>query len=411
MTMRFGVNYTPSAGWFHSWLDFDPDDVRRDFAAIAGLGVDHVRVLPLWPLIQPNRGLIRPRALRDVEAVVDVAAEFGLAVNVDALQGHLSSFDFLPSWLESWHRRNLFTDTDVVGSLADYVRALAGALADRPNLLGLTLGNEVNQFAAAPHPAPHPVTEEGAGWWLARLTAAARSGVRPETLVTHAMYDAAWYDDTQPFGPRHAVEHGDATVVHSWVFNGTAQAYGGLGAGSVRHAEYLCRLAAAWHTDATRPVWLQEVGAPTNVVDERDAPEFLAATIRNAARVEGLYGITWWCSHDVSRSMLDFPALEYDLGLFTADNRLKPTGERFAEVIKEARAEPSAVDEAILLDDTVQGHRAATAPAGAFSRAWLAATPPDGPGPQIVLASRAGDSGLLADRGITVLRDPLRSPR
>jgi hypothetical protein len=396
--VRFGVNYTPAAGWFHSWLELDPADVRRDLTAVAGLGVDHVRVLPLWPLIQPNRGLIRRKALQDVATVVDIAGECGLEVNVDALQGHLSSFDFVPSWLESWHRRNLFTDPEVVDALAAYVTALTEAVADKPNLMGITLGNEVNQFAAAPHPTPHPVTEEGGDWWLARLTAAARSAARPGTLITHAMYDAAWYDDTQPFGPRHAADHGDATVVHSWVFNGTAQKHGGLGDGSVRHAEYLCRLAAAWHTDARRPVWLQEVGAPTNVMDPADTPAFLEATIRGAARVEGLSGITWWCSHDVSRDLLDFPALEYDLGLFTADGKIKPIGEAFAAAVAAARATAAVpVGDAIVLDDLRPGYRAACSPGGEFNQRWLSYET----GPQIVLASKAADTALLRARGIT----------
>lgn len=404
-SMRFGVNYTPSAGWFHSWLDFDSALVRQDLEAIASLGVDHIRLMPLWPHVQPNRGLIRPRALADVVTVVDLAAECGLDVNVDGLQGHLSSFDFVPAWLSSWHRRNMFTDPDVVASTADYLRALAGAVADRPNLLGVTLGNEVNQFAAAPHPFPHPVTEEGAGVWLSRLTAAVRAEVRPSTLVTHAMYDAAWYDDTQPFGPAHAVAHGDQTIVHSWVFNGAAQAYGGLGAGSVRHAEYLCRLAAAWHTDAARPVWLQEVGAPTNVVREADAADFLEATLRHVARIPELSGITWWCSHDVSRSLLDFPELEYDLGLITSGGKVKPTGVRFAETITSLQGEkPAEQPLGLVLDDTVPGYRAASGPSRSFYRTWLHLAG-DGPGPQIVLKSRATDTALLAARGIRVLKE------
>ena len=77
------------------------------------------------------------------------------------------------------------------------------------NLLGVTLGNEVNQFAAA----PHPVAEEGASVWL---TAAVRAELPGNALVIHAVYDAARYDDTQPFGPAHAVEHGDQRIVHSW---------------------------------------------------------------------------------------------------------------------------------------------------------------------------------------------------
>ena len=124
MSMRIGVNYTPRVGWFHSWLDLDLDAVKEDFQAIATLGMDHVRIFPLWPLLQPNRGLIRPRAVADVVAVVDAAAAAGLRVSVDALNGHLSSYDFLPSWVTTWHEINLFTDPV---ALAD---ALTRALDD-----------------------------------------------------------------------------------------------------------------------------------------------------------------------------------------------------------------------------------------------------------------------------------------
>ncbi|UXN16501.1 glycoside hydrolase 5 family protein [Curtobacterium poinsettiae] len=429
--MRFGVNYTPAVGWFHSWLDFSPSDTARDLEAIASLGADHVRIFPLWPVVQPNRTLIRQQALDDVATVVDLAGSFGLDVNVDALQGHLSSFDFVPSWLDSWHRRNMFTDPDVVASTAAYVRALAGAVADKPNLLGITIGNEVNQFAHAPHPAPHAVSAEQGHAWAAAMVAAARAGLasglearlasassaasgtgsRPGPLVTVAQYDAAWYDDAQPFGPEHAADHGDATVTHSWVFNGSAALHGALGAGSVRHGEYLLQLAAAWNRDAARPNWLQEVGAPTNVVDPADAAAFTEQTIRHVLDAQHVLGVTWWRSHDVARSLADFPELEYDLGLFTNDGRLKPVGEAFAalaraERTRDAPAAPPAT--ALVLDDVLtdgtdrRGTRADCAPGGRFAAAWLALAEaaPDGRGPQVVLRSRLSDTALLADRGI-----------
>jgi len=421
--MRFGVNHTPSVGWFHSWLDFSPADTARDLEQIASLGADHVRIFPLWPVVQPNRTLIRQSALRDVATVVDIAGSFGLDVNVDALQGHLSSFDFVPSWLESWHRRNMFTDPEVVASTAAYVEALAGAVADKPNLLGITIGNEVNQFAHAPHPVPHDITAEQGHAWAAAMVAAARRGLSggsgasglearrgPAPLVTVAQYDAAWYDDAQPFGPEHAADHGDATVTHSWVFNGSAALHGALGPGSVRHGEYLLQLAAAWNRDPERPNWLQEVGAPTNVVDPADAASFTEQTIHHVLDAQHVLGVTWWCSHDVSRSLADFPELEYDLGLFTNDGRLKPAGEAFAAFARSGVAGATTPPvTALVLDDVLPdgadrlGVRADCAPGGRFAAAWLdlAERAPDGRGPQVVLRSRLADDTLLAARGIT----------
>jgi len=319
---RFGVNYTPSQGWFHHWLDFDLDAVRADFDAIAALGLDHVRVFPLWPLFQPNRGLIRPRAVEQLVALLDAAGERGLDVSVDGLQGHLSSFDFRPAWISTWHRRNMFTDPDVVDAEAEFLRTLAAALADRPNFLGMTVGNETNQFAGEPHPDPDRLEPEQAEAWLRRMLEACEQGA-PGRLHLHACYDAAWYLDDHPFFPAHAARLGSATAIHAWVFNGTAQIYGSRSTVVEHHAAYLIELSKAWAQDPHRPVWLQEVGAPAPHIPAEQAAEFTRATISNALDCPQLWGATWWCSHDVDRSLADFPELEYSLGLLTNDGRAK----------------------------------------------------------------------------------------
>ncbi|MGO2048126.1 MAG: glycoside hydrolase 5 family protein, partial [Brachybacterium tyrofermentans] len=318
--VRFGVNYTPRTGWFHSWLDLDLDAVGEDLAAIASLGADHVRIFPLWPLLQPNRTLIRPRGLDDVRAVVDVAATVGLDVVVDALQGHLSSFDFIPSWLTTWHRRNMFTDPEVVTATAALVRALAERVAGAPNLLGLTLGNEVNQFSASNHPDPDAVDVEQASAWTATLLDAARQGA-PRGLHTVANYDAAWFMDDHAFTPDQSAELGDATVVHSWIFDGTGQRYGARSYEVAHRAEYYLELARAFSPAPQRPLWLQEVGAPRSILEEADVPWFVRSTVETSLDCPELWGITWWCSHDVSRDLADFPPLEHTLGLFDEHGR------------------------------------------------------------------------------------------
>lgn len=401
--VRFGVNYTPSEGWFHHWLDFDLDSVRADLDSIAALGLDHIRVFPLWPYFQPNRALIRPRAVEQLVALADAAAERGLDVNVDGLQGHLSSFDFLPAWTRTWHRRNIFTDPRVVDAEAAYLRTLAAALADRPNFLGMTIGNEVNQFAAGPHPDPDRITPEQAGAWLTRLLAACEEGA-PGKPHLHASYDAAWYQDDQPFTPEHSARLGALTAVHSWVFNGTAQRHGREGVATEHHAAYLVELAKAWAHDPDRPVWLQEVGAPAPLIPAEHAAAFTEATVANALDCPDLWGITWWCSHDVSRDLADFPELEYSLGLLTTDRQPKPAARTLARIVGEGRAHRPAARTTALVVDTAPG-RSVCAPGGPVFEAFARLTA-DGARPTTVLASRADDKEHLAARGITAVVTP-----
>ncbi|MFD3698224.1 glycosyl hydrolase [Streptomyces sp. NPDC058646] len=412
-TLRFGVNYTPARGWFHHWLDFDLDEVGADLDSIAALGLDHIRVFPLWPVFQPNRTLIRPRAVEQLVALADAAAERGLDVDVDGLQGHLSSFDFLPAWTRTWHRRNIFSDPEVVAAQEEYLRTLAGALAGRPNFLGMTVGNEINQFSGAPHPDPDRITPGQASRWLERMLAACEQGA-PGRFHLHAEYDAAWYQDGHPFTAAQAARLGAATAVHSWVFNGTAQRHGPTGAATEHHAAYLVELSKAWALDPHRPVWLQEVGAPAPLIPPEGAARFTGATLANAVDCPGLWGVTWWCSHDVSRGLADFPELEYGLGLLTNERGVKPAGAVVARIAEEWRGRehrPAPRSTALAVDvggaqDAPQDgpRRSVCAPGGAFFEAWSALAA-DGVRPAVVLAGLAEDPAHLAARGITeVLR-------
>ncbi|MGB4135370.1 MAG: glycosyl hydrolase [Microbacterium sp.] len=407
--LRFGANYTPRTEWMHSWLDLDLDDVRRDFAGLAALGLDHVRVFPLWTVLQPNRTLIREQAVADVRAVVDVAAEFGLDASVDVIQGHLSSFDFIPSWLFTWHDKNMFTHPNALSGQVALVERLGASLGDAENFLGFTLGNETNQFSAETHPHPWPVTPaEAENWIVSLLDAAERSA--PAQQHVHSEYDAVWYMDGHGFTPAHAARLGAMTTVHSWIFNGTAQRYGGRSTASDRHAEYMIELSRAFQVDPHRPIWLQEVGAPSNCLEPEEMPGFLEATVRSAARTENLWGVTWWCSHDVSRQLADYPELEYSLGLIDQDGEAKPIGRRFAEVIPELRERQAAPARPLGIvvevdEDGIPVSRAALSPGGAIFQAWVDATT-EGADPTFVTSTDAGEAGRLAARGITDLVHP-----
>lgn len=386
--MRIGVNYTPSHGWFHSWLDFDPDAVRRDFEVIAALGLDHVRIFPLWTLLQPNRGLIRPQAIADVVSMVRLAHEFGLETSVDAINGHLSSFEFLPPWVVTWHRKNLFTDETTISGERALVAALAEALRGEPGVTGMTLGNELPQFAASTpgqsHPQPSPATPEQVDAWLDAVMGAVETAW-PEGGHWFGFDDGLWFSDTQPFTPRHAVTRGTATTVHSWVFGQVGPRFGAHHPALTWFPRYLLELARAWDPAKDRTLWLQEVGAPRTHVADADAPAFVAGTLDAIRDTPGLEAVTWWCSHDVSRDLYDFPELEYSLGLFANDGTPKPEARQLAEMIPDLRAVSTPVD------------RPDAPPS----------TPPDRPEPPAATLEFSADWRTGAGRSVCAPRDAL----
>ncbi|MGP4047271.1 glycoside hydrolase 5 family protein [Streptomyces sp. 2A115] len=322
---------------------------------------------------------------------------------MDGVQGHLSSFDFYPEWTRSWHHRNVFTDPEAVEAQAELLRVLGRALADRPNLIGLQLGNELNNLVEH-----NPVTVEQVDHYLDTLLAAAREGLSaaaPGRLATHSAYDAVWYGDDHPFTPEASARKGDLTTVHPWVFSGDcARRYGPRSPQVLHLAEYGVELAKAYAEDVTRPVWVQETGAPEPHIPAADAPEFARATVLNSAECAQLWGVTWWCSHDVDRSLADFPELEYTLGLFDSGGRAKPIATALADTIVELRAKPrpgQPRDVALVLDCT-PATRSVSGPGGSYFEAWMRLRV-QGVRPAVVLASRADDTAYLAARGITEL--------
>jgi hypothetical protein len=395
--MRFGVNYTPSKGWFHHWLDLDLEQVREDLSGIRALGADHVRIFALWPLLQPHRGLIRTRAIEDLCAVADTAAEAGLDVTIDVLQGHLSSFDFYPSWTQTWHERNIFTDPDAIAAEADVIRAVAEAVRDRPHVLSISPGNEPNNLIAH-----NPATPAEIDHWLDSMLAA----VGDAKPATHNAYDAVWYTAGHPFTPRAMTTKAAMTVVHPWVFSGNcAQRYGSLAPQTTHLAEYAVELAKGHATTAGRQVWVQEIGAPAPHVPAADAPRFAQESLANLLTCTDLWGITWWCSHDVNRSLADFPELEYTLGLLTNDRGRKPLAEVYESFAAGPRDQPGIPRQTALVLDDDPDNRSAAGPGGALFETWMDAAA-GGDRLAITSATQAADAGLLAARGITQLREP-----
>ena len=81
-------------------------------------------------------------------------------------------FRLLPEWTRAWHHRNIFTEPGAIAAQAELLRTLGRALAGRPNLLGLQLGNELNNLVR-----DNPATPQQIDSYLDTLLAATREGL------------------------------------------------------------------------------------------------------------------------------------------------------------------------------------------------------------------------------------------
>lgn len=411
ITMHYGVNYTPSHGWFFAWLNPDWAAIEHDFEQIASLGIDHVRLFPLWPLLQPNRTYINEKALIDLRHMVHLAGLHGLNAYVDVIQGHLSSYDFVPTWLVSWHDTNMFTDGNAVEAQSRLVATVYETCESEKNFSGLTLGNECNQFTDISHPHRHPANyRDIENWMRALLKPVEKKAHEQGRILVHSENDGVWYEEYHAFTPRFASQIGDVTTIHSWVFNGVAKKYGPLSFEATNHARYLMDLSLAYADDPHRQVWLQEAGSPLNVMSENQAPQFCTQTVQAALSHPQAYGVTWWCSHDVSSQMSDFPAVEYSLGLFNEHGELKPLGKAYRDAIARSREQEGTNtgqprSHTALVIPTSDGEpvmRAAHAAGGSIFNAWMDLSR-QGERPQMISSENAKNTQYCEARGITEL--------
>jgi endo-1,4-beta-mannosidase len=97
--MRFslGVNYWPRSSAMAMWRRFDAGEIGEDFARIAGLGLDTVRLFLRWDDFQPQADRADPVMLDRLEAVVALAAEAGLLTVPTLFCGHAGGVNWLPA--------------------------------------------------------------------------------------------------------------------------------------------------------------------------------------------------------------------------------------------------------------------------------------------------------------------------
>lgn len=334
--MRFGVNYVPARHWWHSWVDWDADAIAADLTAIGELGMDHVRIQLVWPVFQPDPAWVSPLMLDRLAQFMDLAGDHDLDVCVTVLDGWLSGMYLRPFW--HGEHQNLFTTPSLLDAQELMLCEVGAAIGRHPRLLGLDVGNEPDVLLGfAGNTGTTPAQADA---WTERMLRVADEAV-PGGMHVAGFDHVPWLTPTSAarFSRESISRTGQATAVHAWTkFTGILERHGPFGTGSLHLGEYMVELARAFRTDPSRPIWLQEYGASRQWMDEDRIADHAEAFARNALTCPDLWGVTWWCSHDVDRRFAAFEELEYDLGLLTTDNEVKPAGRRLSALAAEVHA-------------------------------------------------------------------------
>jgi len=366
MTQPFtlGVNYWPRKKAMYWWSDFDAGEVREEFAIIKEIGLNVVRLFLLWDDFQPEPTSVAKDKLNNLVTVADIAAEYGLGLDVTFFTGQMSGPNWStrcllggplpPSAHQHWLRdvvsngkkvdqgyRNMFHDEMALNATRLLLKTVVSTLKDHPAIWMWNLGNEPDLFAW-----PNS-SDEGAAW-VKEMVGLIKS-IDPKHPVTIGLHGDGLHRDN---GLRidKVYAQTDVAVMHSYPMY-TPWARKPLDPDFV---PFTCALTSAL---SGKPVLMEEFGGCTALpgeatytwkwvetngrdheqfmASEEDFAEFLSLTIPKL-QDSGATGAMLWCYADYVPELWDLPPCQNSqherfFGLVRPDGSLKP----HAKVIQE----------------------------------------------------------------------------
>jgi endo-1,4-beta-mannosidase len=315
---RFGVNYTPSKNWWFCWNEWDADSIKQDLDVIAALGADHLRVLLIWPYFQPNPKWVSPLHLERLDQLLTLMGERGLDAVVTAFTGQLSGWFFLPPFNQAG---SAFYSDDAMGRAQEiFIRALAGVMKGKTNLIGFDFGNEINTCWSA-EPKVGDV-------WMTKMFSL-MEGVSPDHIHVNGVDEMPWLESTT-FSPQ-ALAARPMPTMHCYPYwSGSLKFGGAMDPPSIKLMAANATLIRSYAGDPRKPVWAEEFNTCIEALNQKQQAEWLEKAVL-AAIDSGVSWFTYWDSHDVDRKF-EFNSLEYGLGLLTNDGKVKESGRVFRQL-------------------------------------------------------------------------------
>jgi endo-1,4-beta-mannosidase len=344
-----GVNYWPRHKGVDMWREFDIDQIDAEFAQIKSMGMNTVRIFPLWRDFQPikkirsaggglkkivmeyddnvtpveNPSMLNPVMLDRFRQVLDVAEKHDLKLVVSLMTAWMSGILFDLPWRDE---ANVFSDPFMIRWQVKYCEKMVSEFKSSPAILAWQYGNEQN--------CVNPAPDSDASWlWMRTIADVIRlndpnrpiySGMHG--LAIHPIANAKWPIEDN-------AEINDALTTHPYPdFTIGCNLDRPTDMRSNMHASAESALYAGL---GGKPVLCEETGSlGTSIINEETAGDFIRLRLHSLF-ANSATGCLWWCYSDFSvgdRYPYKAVQMENDgLGLTAVDGREKPVAKEFAK--------------------------------------------------------------------------------
>ena len=332
-----GCNYWASHAGIEMWMNWDRDQVEKDFKVLSENGIKHIRVFPLWRDFQPvmsvmaagakhreylMEGCIYPSnpyfldetMLDHFETFCDLAKKYNFKIIVGLITGFMSGRTFIPNALNNM---NLFTDATALQFQMLFIKGFIGRFKSRKEIIAWNPGNECNNLSSL---SKHDRPRSAAFTWLMLISNAIRAAdaTRPVISGMHGLKveNDTWLieDQTECF---------DMMTTHpypSFVPHCSIDPIN-----SIRTLMHATAESMFYSNVADRPCLVEEIGTLShNICNDDISADFLRVNLFSTWS-HGMTGLLWWCAHDqdkLTTPPYNWCMLERELGMTTSD--LKP---------------------------------------------------------------------------------------
>lgn len=343
-----GCNYWASHAGIYMWRNWDESVVADDLKKLAGCGITHLRVFPLWPDFQPltryvNSGIGREMRIRDnpldrspegiagVDPVMisrfsrftELCEQYGMKLLVCLINGWMSGRMFYP---QAFQNTNIILNKTAVKWEIRFVKYFVNRFKNCKAIVAWEPGNETNVLRGVEE---QPIQDDEYYVWFSCLVNAIRSvdATRPVISGIHGLSMQG------PVSPSDIGEICDVTTVHPYPAFVPHCFVDGLD--SMKSRLHSTAESVFYSDLGGVPCLCEEIGTLGNMLGgENTAANYIRASAYSLWAHDST-GIMWWCGFD--QNHLDFPpydwcGVERELGLFRADGNKKQVAEVFCDI-------------------------------------------------------------------------------